>query len=49
MFVQNLNGTDYERRVEFAVQMLQLFEENKDVLNFNSGEAHFHLSEEVNK
>lgn len=44
MSVQQLNETNYDNRVEFTVQMLQLFEENKDVLIFMSDEAHFYLS-----
>lgn len=49
MFVQKLNEADYEKREDFAVQMLQLIEENNDVVIFMSDEAHFHLSGEVNK
>lgn len=49
LFVDKLKVSDYKKRVEFAVKILQLFEENNVALTFRSDGAHFHFSWEVNK
>jgi len=47
--VQELKETDYPQRMEFAQQMLGLYEENEDLMLLMSDEAHFHLNGSVNK
>lgn len=47
--VQQLNVRDYAQRLNFAQQMLDLFEENENMSLLMSDEAHFHLNGAVNK
>lgn len=47
--VQQLMSADYCRCLEFAVNMLSLYEVNEDMLLFISDETHFHLNGFVNK
>mgnify|MGYP003623301927 CR=1 FL=1 len=47
--VQQLLGTDYAQREDFAVRMQVLLHDEPDALIFMSDEAHFHLNGFVNR
>ena len=47
--VQQLNVRDYAQRVDFAVRMQVILEENENAIIIMSDEAHFHLNGTVNK
>ena len=47
--VHKLNEGDYPQRLNFAKQMLALYEQNEDLEVILSDEAHFHLNGSVNK
>ena len=46
---KGLNEGDYQRRLAFAEQMLEIIEELEDAIIMMSDEAHFHLNDSVNK
>ena len=49
MTVQQLNPRNYQQRLSFCQTMLDMFEENEDLTQMMSDEAHFHLNGTVNK
>ena len=49
MTVQQLNPRDYQQRLSFCQTMLNVFEENEDLTQIMSDEAHFYLNGTVNK
>ena len=49
MTVQQWNPRDYQLRLSFCQTMLDIFEENEDLTQIVSDEAHFHLNGTVNK
>jgi hypothetical protein len=42
--VQKLNEWDYQRRLSFAEQMLEIIEEDEDAVIMICDEAYFHLT-----
>jgi hypothetical protein len=46
--VQELNVRDYPQRLNFAQEMLALYEQNENMMVAMSDEAHFHLNGAVN-
>ena len=47
--VQELNVRDYTQRLNFAQEVLALYEQNENMMVAMSDEAHFHLNGAVNK